>query len=104
MSDGCARHVRCTPGARALAPRRAVEPGSRHHVDGLPLVDLLRTVTLAPSRVLGLAAGRLSVGAPADVVLFDPNAPVSPAPIGSAFDGRRLQGRVLATWVDGARA
>ena len=74
-----------------------------HHVDGLPLLDLLRAVTLAPARVLGLPAGRLAVGAPADLVLFDPAAPVVLPTIGSPFDGRRMQGRVLGTWVDGVR-
>jgi dihydroorotase len=45
----------------------------------------------------------LQPGAPADLVLFDPNAPVVLPAIGSPFDGRRLQGRVLSTWVGGRR-
>lgn len=77
---------------------------SLHHVDGLTLLDLLRAVTLAPARLLGRPAGRLAAGAPADLILFDPDAPVVMTAVGSPFDGRRLQGRVLGTWVDGARA
>ena len=32
-------------------------------------------MTEAPARILGLDAGRLAKGAPADLVLFDPEAP-----------------------------
>ena len=46
-----------------------------HHEAGLPLVDLIRAVTLAPAQLIGLPAGRLSPGAPADLVLFDIDAP-----------------------------
>ncbi|MBW3618429.1 MAG: amidohydrolase family protein [Proteobacteria bacterium] len=76
---------------------------SLHHAEGLPLLDLLRAVTLHPARLLGLPSGRLQPGAPADLVLFDPNAPVIMDALGSPFDGRRLQGRVLSTWVGGRR-
>ena len=76
---------------------------SLHHAEDLPLLDLLRAVTLNPARLLKRSSGRLAKGAPADLVLFDPDAPVVMAPLGSPFDGRRLQGRVLSTWVDGRR-
>jgi dihydroorotase len=81
---------------------------SLYHEDRLPLVDLMRTVTLAPARLIGLTAGRLSVGAPADLVLCDLGAPIviDAARLiskskNSPFDGRRLQGQVLMTLVDG---
>ncbi len=81
---------------------------SLHHEGRASLIDLLRTVTLAPADLLGLAAGRLAPGAPADLVLFDPDAPVvidaarlRSKSKNSPFDGRRLQGRVLTTVVDG---
>jgi dihydroorotase len=32
-------------------------------------------VTIAPSRLLGLEAGRLTEGAPADIAVVDPNKP-----------------------------
>ena len=79
-----------------------------HHEDRIPLIDLIRTVTSAPADLLGLPAGRLAKGAPADLVLCDLNAPlliVADQLISksknSPFDGRRLQGKVLRTVVDG---
>ena len=79
-----------------------------HHEDRIPLIDLIRAVTIAPADLLGLPAGRLAKGAPADLVLVDLNAPlvidadklVSKSK-NSPFDGRRLQGKVLRTLVDG---
>ena len=81
---------------------------SLHHDAGAPLIRLIETVTLAPAKALGLPAGRLAVGAPADLVLCDLGAPrvIDAAQLtskskNSAFDGRRLQGEVLMTLVDG---
>jgi dihydroorotase len=81
---------------------------SLYHEGRMPLVDLIRTVTLAPARLIGLPAGRLAPGAPADLVLCDLGAPmivdadklISKSK-NSPFDGRRLQGQVLMTLVDG---
>lgn len=79
-----------------------------HHDGRIPLIDLIRTVTAAPANLLGLAAGRIAKGAPADLVLCDLNAPIVidadklvSKSKNSPFDGRRLQGRVLRTIVDG---
>jgi dihydroorotase len=79
-----------------------------HHDGQIPLIDLIRTVTVAPATLLGLAAGRIAKGAPADLVLCDLNAPVVidadkllSKSKNSPFDGRRLQGKVLRTIVDG---
>jgi dihydroorotase len=81
---------------------------SLHHEGRVPLARLIETVTLAPARAIGLAAGRLAAGAPADLVLCDLAAPrvIDAAQLtskskNSAFDGRRLQGQVLMTLVDG---
>ena len=79
-----------------------------HHEGRIPLIDLIRTVTSAPADLLGLPQGRLAKGAPADLVLCDLNAPliidadklISKSK-NSPFDGRRLQGKVLRTVVDG---
>ncbi|MGA0545555.1 dihydroorotase [Brevundimonas sp. VNH65] len=83
---------------------------SLHHEAGLDLLDLLRPVTAGPASLLSLPAGALSEDAPADLVLFDPNAPVviDAAALrskskNSPFDGRRLQGKVAGTWVGGRR-
>jgi dihydroorotase len=79
-----------------------------HHDGSVPLVDLIAAVTLKPANLLGLKAGRLSKGAPADLVLCDLGAPVVidadkllSKSKNSAFDGRCLQGRVVLTVVDG---
>jgi dihydroorotase len=81
---------------------------SLHHEGRAPLIRLIEAVTLAPARAIGLAAGRLAVGAPADLVLCDLAAPrvidaeqLTSKSKNSAFDGRRLQGQVLVTLVDG---
>lgn len=81
---------------------------SLHHQDGLPIIDLLRAVTSAPAQLMGLEGGKLAKGAVADLVLFDPSAPllidadklVSRSK-NSPFDGRRLQGGVIRTVVAG---
>ncbi len=78
------------------------------HAGHLDLPALWRALSLNPARLLGLAAGRLAPGAPGDLVLFDPDAPfvLDRATLRSKskntpYDLRRMQGRVLATWVDG---
>ncbi|HMR53631.1 MAG TPA: dihydroorotase [Amaricoccus sp.] len=79
-----------------------------HHGGHLTLPALWRALALNPARLLGLDAGRLAPGAPADLVLFDPDTPfvLDRATLRSKskntpYDLRRLQGRVLATWVGG---
>ena len=81
---------------------------SLHHEEGLELLDVLRPLTQGPASLLGLDAGVLTTGAPADLILFDPGAPVvvDAATLrskskNSPFDGRRLQGRVEMTVVGG---
>ena len=78
------------------------------HAGHLTLPALWRALALNPARLLGLDAGRLAAGAPADLVLFDPDAPfvLDRATLRSKskntpYDLRRMQGRVLRTWVAG---
>lgn len=68
----------------------------------------LRAVTSAPAALLGLAQGRLSVGAPADLTLIDAGAPwvcrrdlLRSRSKNTPFDKRRLQGRAVMTMVAG---
>jgi len=75
----------------------------------IPLAVALKPVTSGPADLLGLPQGRLAKGAPADLVLFDHAAPwacdrddLSSRSKNSPFDGRKLEGRVLRTWVNGA--
>ncbi|MFT4012484.1 MAG: dihydroorotase [Paracoccus sp. (in: a-proteobacteria)] len=79
-----------------------------YHSGGLSLPQLWRAMALNPARRLGLDAGRLAVGAPGDLVLFDPDAPfvldrftLLSKSRNTPFDGARMQGRVFGTWVGG---
>ena len=74
----------------------------------LGLAATLARITSEPARVLGVASGRLSAGAPGDVVIFDPAAPVRIAPEtlksqgkNTPFLGYELAGRVRFTIVAG---
>lgn len=78
------------------------------HGEHLGLPVLWRALSLNPAKRLGLESGRLSVGAPADLVLFDPDAPfildrfkLASKSKNTPFDEARMQGRVLGTWVGG---
>ena len=80
------------------------------HAGQLTLVQLFERAALAPARLLGLPSGRLARGAPADLVLLDPDAPfvldrerLASKSRNTPFDRQRLQGRVLGTWVGGRR-
>lgn len=81
-----------------------------YHAGQLTLPELFRAMALNPAKRLGLASGRLSEGAPADLVLFDPDAPfvldrfkLRSKSKNTPFDGARMQGIVKGTWVDGMR-
>jgi len=74
----------------------------------ISLPDALAKATIQPALVLGLDAGHLSVGAAADVCVFDPEAywKVEPGALKSQgkntpFNGLEVQGRVRYTLVDG---
>ena len=78
------------------------------HNDYMDLPALWRALSLAPAKRLALDAGRLAVGAPADLVLFDPDAPfimdrfkLQSKSKNTPFDGARMQGKVHATYVAG---
>jgi dihydroorotase len=78
------------------------------HDGALGLLELLGKLTRAPAELLGLEAGRLRRGAPADLVLFDLEAPariredsLKSLSKNTAFEGRLVQGKVLRTLVDG---
>ncbi|WP_101065536.1 dihydroorotase [Roseovarius salinarum] len=79
-----------------------------YHAGELELPALFRALSLNPARRLGLDCGRLARGAPADLVLFDPDKPfvldrwtLHSKSKNTPYDGQRLQGRVLATYVAG---
>ncbi len=81
-----------------------------YHAGAMDLPTLWRALSLNPARRLGLPQGRLSAGAPADLVLFDPDAPfvldrfaLQSKSKNTPFDGARMEGKVLQTWVAGTR-
>ena len=81
-----------------------------YHQGGLSLPQLWRAMSLNPARRLGLPGGRLAAGASADLLLFDPDAPfvldrftLLSKSKNTPFDGARMEGRVLGTWVAGRR-
>ncbi len=78
------------------------------HNRHIRLLDLMRLLTWSPAQILRLPVGRLVVGAPADLVLFDPDRPwrictdeFRSKSKNAPFDGRPAQGRVCRTIVDG---
>ncbi|HEY0919427.1 dihydroorotase [Devosia sp.] len=80
------------------------------HSDDADLLTVLRAMTLRPAEILGLPSGRLAAGAPADFVLLDLDYPwqVKEAELRSrsrntSFEGARLAGKVMATFVGGRK-
>ncbi len=79
-----------------------------YHAGQLDLPTLFRAMSLNPSKRLGLPSGCLSPDAPADLVVFDPDAPfvldrwrLNSKSKNTPFDGARMEGRVRATIVGG---
>ncbi|MDF7674154.1 dihydroorotase [Acetobacteraceae bacterium ESL0709] len=75
---------------------------------GLPLLDTLRLLTSAPAKLLGIEAGTLSVGAQADLCLFDPDMQwtvragrLPGRARNTPFDGVTIKGKVLRTFQSG---
>jgi dihydroorotase len=74
----------------------------------VPLLHALSRITINPARLLGQKMGHLSLGAHADICIFDPaaNWRVEPAALRSQgkntpFNGYEMQGRVRYTLLDG---
>ncbi|MEM9241606.1 MAG: dihydroorotase [Pseudomonadota bacterium] len=79
-----------------------------YHAGDLTLSQLFRAMSLNPAKRLGLTCGRLSKGAPADLVLFDPDAAFTldrttlrSKSKNTPFDGHQMRGKVAATFVKG---
>lgn len=80
------------------------------HSGDVPLLTVLRAMTSRPAELLGLDSGRLAVGAPADLIVFDPDFPwvVKEAELlsrsrNTTFEGARMTGAVLHSFVAGKR-
>ena len=78
------------------------------HTGDVALKTLLKALSANPARLLGREAGRLEKGAPADLVLIDPELPylldkrqLKSRSKNSPFDEARLQGAAVLTLVAG---
>jgi len=78
------------------------------HTGDVTLGTLLKTLSANPATLLGREAGRLEKGAPADLVLIDPDLPylldkrqLKSRSKNSPFDEARLQGAAVLTLVGG---
>jgi dihydroorotase len=101
--------AQATAGGTGLATLLGVTLAQTHS-GGLGLSDAIALLTSRPARLLGVGAGTLARGAPADLCLFDPEAlwQVQAGKLpgkaqNTPFDGRALEGRVLGTWKAGKR-
>ena len=76
--------------------------------DDLTLSRLIELTSVNPARLLGLDAGTLRRGAPADLIVFDPKpawlyreADIISRSKNTAYEGARFEGRVIRTIVGG---
>ncbi len=79
-----------------------------YHAGDVDLMTLLKALTSSPADLLGLETGRLRIGDKADLILIDLDRPwvVSDAALSSrsrntCFQGARMTGRVVRTFVSG---
>jgi dihydroorotase len=115
----CSDHAPVNDDAKEL-PFQEAEPGATGvelllpltlkwaRESGVPLLQALDLITRRPARILGVDAGVLAVGHPADLCVFDPDTPwtVSPKTLlslgkNSPYLGMELQGQVRYTVIDG---
>jgi dihydroorotase len=97
----------CADGAIGLQTMLAAGLRLVHNGE-IGLMTLLRALSTRPADILGLPQGRLATGAPADLILMDPDEPfvLDVADLHSKskntpLEGARLQGRVHMTVVEG---
>ena len=83
---------------------------ARVHAGDLALLPAIAMLTSRPAALLGIEAGRLAPGAPADLVLIDlerawqvKDGQLPGKAQNSPFDGRALEGRVVATFKSGRK-
>lgn len=78
------------------------------HDEAITLDDMVRLLASSPAQLLGLDAGTLKKGLPADITLLDLNQPwilteenLRSQSKNTAFEGAKFTGRVVATYVNG---
>jgi dihydroorotase len=79
-----------------------------HHGEGLSIPRIAEAMSAAPARILGLESGRLAPGAPADLIIVDPqmswlveDKSLTSRSKNSPFEHRTLEGRAVETIVAG---
>ena len=99
---------RCPFGILGLETALGVALDTLFHTGKLTLSRLIRLFTVGPADILKLDRGRLALGAPADVTIFDPQLPWTydvnrslSKSRNSPWDGRTFRGGPVATVVDG---
>ena len=79
-----------------------------YHKNYLSLSQIISKFTVGPATILGINAGTLSIGAPADVTVIDPDCDYLidandfySKSRNTPFNGYEAKGRAMATFVDG---
>ncbi|WP_316861645.1 dihydroorotase [uncultured Cohaesibacter sp.] len=78
------------------------------HDNQLSMTQVIKALSTTPASLLGLDAGSLKPGMPADIIIFDPDLPwvmrrdmLKSRSKNTAFHKSKLSGKVLQTYVDG---
>ena len=79
-----------------------------HHNESLPLTKIIETLTINPAKILKINKGSLKKGSDADICIFDLDKPwvvnaddLKSKSKNSAIEGRKLQGKVIMTLLNG---
>ena len=79
-----------------------------HHNESLPLNKIIETLTINPAKILQINKGTLEKGSDGDICVLDLDAPwavkaekLKSKSKNTAIEGRKLQGKVLMTFLNG---
>ncbi len=79
-----------------------------HHNESLPLNKIIETLTINPAKILKINKGTLAKGADGDICVLDLDAPwvveaekLKSKSKNTAIEGRKLQGKILMTFLNG---
>ena len=79
-----------------------------HHNESLPLDKIIETLTVNPAKILQINKGTLTKGSDGDICILDLDAPwmvkaekLKSKSKNTAIEGRKLQGKVLMTFLNG---
>ena len=79
-----------------------------YHNESLPLTKIIETLTINPAKILKINKGTLKKGSDADICIFDLDKPwivkaddLKSKSKNSAIEGRKLQGKVIMTFLNG---